>query len=85
MIEMDYEDANGETLTASRTIPLWTSAVRLGVKTDGWLMKQDDLRLRFVAVDTVGQADRGPQDQRRTLQQGNPDRAAAADRRLLRL
>ena len=35
-------------------IPLFTSAVQLGVKTDGWLMKQDDLRLNFVALDTEG-------------------------------
>ncbi|MES2753117.1 MAG: MG2 domain-containing protein [Pseudomonadota bacterium] len=54
LVEMDYEDANGETLTASRSVPLWASAVQLGVKTDGWLMKQDDLRLRFVALDTDG-------------------------------
>ncbi len=53
-IEMDYQDANGETLTASRTLPIFASAVQLGVKTDGWLMKQDDLRLRFVALDTEG-------------------------------
>ncbi len=53
-VEMDYRDANGETLTASRTIPIFASAVQLGVKTDGWLMKQDDLRLRFVALDTSG-------------------------------
>ena len=54
LVEMDYQDANGETLTASRSIALWASAVQLGVKTDGWLMKQDDLRLRFVALDTAG-------------------------------
>lgn len=54
LVEMDYEDANGETLTASRLVPLWSSAVQLGIKTDGWLMKQDDLRLRFVALDTDG-------------------------------
>src|SRR3569623_575477 len=53
-VEMDYQDANGETLTATRTIPIFPSAVQLGVKTDGWLMKQDDLRLRFVALDTAG-------------------------------
>lgn len=53
-IEMDYQDANGEILTASRRIPIYTSAVQLGIKTDGWLMKQDDLRLRFVALDTSG-------------------------------
>lgn len=54
MVEMDYQDANGETLTASRSIPLWTSGVRLGIRTDGWLMKQDDLRLRLVALDVDG-------------------------------
>jgi uncharacterized protein YfaS (alpha-2-macroglobulin family) len=52
-IEMDYQDANGEILTASHFIPIYPSAVQLGIKTDGWLMKQDDMRLRFVAVDTA--------------------------------
>ncbi|MFZ5748532.1 MAG: alpha-2-macroglobulin family protein [Pseudomonadota bacterium] len=54
LAEMDYPDANGEVLTASRRIPLWASAVRLGMKTDGWLMKSDDLRLKLVALDTAG-------------------------------
>jgi len=54
LVEMDYQDANGEVLTATRRIPVYQSAVQLGIKTDGWLMKQDDLRLRFVALDTDG-------------------------------
>ncbi|CAN5819724.1 MG2 domain-containing protein [soil metagenome] len=54
LVEMDYQDANGEVLTASRRIPIFPSAVQLGMKTDGWLMKQDDLRLRFVTLDTAG-------------------------------
>ncbi len=58
-VEMDYQDANGETLTASRTLPVFASAVQLGVKTDGWLMKQDDLRLRFVALDPEGKPIKG--------------------------
>ncbi|MDQ2878498.1 MAG: MG2 domain-containing protein, partial [Pseudomonadota bacterium] len=58
-VEMDYQDANGQVLTASHTIPLFPSAVQLGIKTDGWLMKQDDLRLRFVALDTEGKPIRG--------------------------
>ena len=53
-VEMDYQDANGETLTATRLLPIFPAAVQLGLKTDGWLMKQDDLRLRFVALDTAG-------------------------------
>ena len=53
-VEMDYQDANGEVLTASRNVPIFPAALQLGVKTDGWLMKQDDLRLRFVALGTDG-------------------------------
>ena len=53
-VEMDYQDANGETLTTSRSIPLLPSAVRLGVKTDGWMMRDDDLKLRFVALGPDG-------------------------------
>src|SRR3546814_13660683 len=58
-VEMDYADANGETLTSSRRITLYPSAVRLGLKTDGWLMRDDDLRLKFVALDLEGQPIRG--------------------------
>lgn len=58
-VEMDYQDANGETLTATRYIPLLPSAVRLGVKPDGWMMRDDDLRLKFVALGTEGQALKG--------------------------
>ncbi len=58
-VEMDYQDANGQVLTATRSLPIWASAVQLGIATDGWLMKQDDLRLRFVALDTDGKPVRG--------------------------
>ncbi|WP_419722544.1 alpha-2-macroglobulin family protein [Sphingopyxis witflariensis] len=53
-VEMDYADANGETLTSSRRITLYPSAVRLGLKTDGWMMRDNDLRLKFVALDLDG-------------------------------
>jgi len=53
-VEMDYQDANGETLTASKSIPIYPAAVQIGLKSDGWLMKHDDLRLRLVALDTQG-------------------------------
>ncbi|WP_343520820.1 MG2 domain-containing protein [Sphingomonas sp.] len=58
-VEMDYQDANGEILTASRRVPIYASGVQLGVKTDGWLMKEDDLRLRLVALDTQGKPIKG--------------------------
>jgi len=60
-VEMDYPDANGETLTASRRFTLYPSAIQLGVKTDGWLMRDNDLRLQFVALDLSGKPVSGQQ------------------------
>lgn len=59
LVEMDYEDANGEILTASRRVPLYDSAIQIGVKTDGWMMKDDDLRLKLVALDPTGKPIKG--------------------------
>jgi uncharacterized protein YfaS (alpha-2-macroglobulin family) len=53
-VEMDYPDANGETLTKSQRFILNPARVQLGIKTDGWLMKKDDLRFRLVALDLNG-------------------------------
>ncbi|WP_420136796.1 alpha-2-macroglobulin family protein [Sphingomonas sp.] len=53
-VEMDYDDANGETLTTSTTIPLYTSAVRLGVKPDGWMQREGEMRLKLVALSADG-------------------------------
>ena len=58
-VEMDYRDANGQVLTATRSIPIFPSAVQLGVRSDGWMMRADDLRLRFVALDVDGKPIRG--------------------------
>jgi hypothetical protein len=58
-VEMDYRDANGEVLTASRTTAVLPSAVQIGVATDGWLMKADDLRLKMVALDLQGKPIKG--------------------------
>ncbi len=58
-VEMDYQDANGETLTAAHDITLYPSAVQLGLKTDGWLMRDSDLRLKLVALDLEGKTLKG--------------------------
>jgi alpha-2-macroglobulin len=58
-VEMDYQDANGETLTASQSVILNPSAVRLGIKTDGWLMRDSDLRLKFAAIGVNGVVKKG--------------------------
>jgi alpha-2-macroglobulin len=54
-VEMDYLDANGETLTTSRSVLLHPADVRLGIKSDGWMMRGDDLRLKIVALGHDGQ------------------------------
>ena len=58
-LEMDYQDANGETLTASSSLPVYPAAVRLGVKPDGWLQRAADYRLRIVALSPEGKPVRG--------------------------
>ena len=58
-VEMDYQDANGQVLTATKSIPTFPAAVQLGIGSDGWLMRADDLRLKFVALDTDGKPIRG--------------------------
>ncbi len=58
-IEMDYQDANGETLTASGSVPIYTSAVRLGIKPDGWMQRAADYRLQIAALDLNGNPMRG--------------------------
>ncbi|HJQ16682.1 MAG TPA: MG2 domain-containing protein [Allosphingosinicella sp.] len=58
-IEMDYQDADGETLTASTSVPIYSSAVRLGIKPDGWMQRAQDMRLKVVALDLDGKQIRG--------------------------
>lgn len=53
-VEMDYEDANGETLTTGTSIPLYTSAIRLGIKPDGWMQRAGEMRLKVAALDLDG-------------------------------
>jgi alpha-2-macroglobulin len=59
IVEMDYADANGETLTASARIPIYTSAVRLGIKPDGWVQRSGDMRLKVAALGLDGRIVRG--------------------------
>jgi uncharacterized protein YfaS (alpha-2-macroglobulin family) len=58
-LEMDYQDANGETLTASSSIPIYTSSVRLGIKPDGWLQRSADMRLKVATLGLDGHVLKG--------------------------
>ncbi|WP_310498741.1 alpha-2-macroglobulin family protein, partial [Sandarakinorhabdus sp.] len=52
--EMDYDDANGEVATRTARIALEPSALRVGIRTDGWMAKSDDLRLKLLVLDLAG-------------------------------
>lgn len=59
IVEMDYADANGETLTASSRIPIYASSLRLGIKPDGWVQREGDMRLKVAVLGLDNRAVRG--------------------------
>ncbi len=54
LAELEYQDANGETLSVANRIALWPSQYNLGIRTEGWVASKDDLRVRVVALDLEG-------------------------------
>ena len=56
LAELEYRDANGETLTVASRIPLYPSQVLLAVKPDSWLLSQAGLKFTVQAVDVRGKA-----------------------------
>ena len=57
--EVTYNDPNGEVQTASTTIPLWPSAVVLGVKTGSWASNRGKVKFTALALDTAGKPIKG--------------------------
>ncbi|HEX7686217.1 MAG TPA: MG2 domain-containing protein, partial [Burkholderiaceae bacterium] len=54
LVQATYADPNGEVQTLSQTLPLWPSAVVLGVRTDDWVSVHQKLPAQVVALDTAG-------------------------------
>ena len=57
--EVTYNDPNGEVLTIASSIPLWPSAVVLGVKTGSWASNRGKVKFTVLALDTKGAALKG--------------------------
>ncbi|MEP7295687.1 MAG: MG2 domain-containing protein [Burkholderiales bacterium] len=57
--EVTYNDPNGEVQTASTTIPLWPSAIVLGVKTGSWASSRGRVKFTALALDTSGKPIKG--------------------------
>ncbi len=54
LAELEYRDANGETLTSATHIPLYPAAVLLAVKPDSWVLAKDGLKFTVQAADIHG-------------------------------
>lgn len=52
--EVEYRDANGETLISSTRIALWPAQRVIGIKPDGWAALRDDFKLQAVVLDLNG-------------------------------
>ena len=54
LVEMEYNDPNGELLSASTRVPLHPAAVYLGVRPEGWAASKKGVRAQVVALDPSG-------------------------------
>ena len=59
LAELEYQDANGQLLSVSRTIPLLPSKIELGIKQEGWIANKDQLRFQVIALDPSGKPVKG--------------------------
>jgi uncharacterized protein YfaS (alpha-2-macroglobulin family) len=55
VVELEYRDPNGETLTAAARVALWPSRVVLGIKPDHWASSKERLKFSVLALDLAGQ------------------------------
>ncbi|MES2127943.1 MAG: alpha-2-macroglobulin family protein [Pseudomonadota bacterium] len=54
MAEVNYQDANGETLAVSTRVPLWPSRFVVGIKPDGWVLSKEALKFQVIVLDVHG-------------------------------
>jgi uncharacterized protein YfaS (alpha-2-macroglobulin family) len=54
LAELEYQDANGETLAVSTRIPLWPSKYLIGIKPDGWAVSKDAFKFQTLVLKLDG-------------------------------
>ena len=57
--ELEYQDPNGETLTAATRIPLWPSKTIVGIKPEGWMATAEHLKFHALVLDLNGKPKAG--------------------------
>ncbi|HRR72245.1 MAG TPA: MG2 domain-containing protein [Syntrophorhabdaceae bacterium] len=59
LVELEYNDPNGETQTVSRRIPVYPSHILLGIMTDTWGGEKQKVKFQVQAIDTSGRPQEG--------------------------
>jgi uncharacterized protein YfaS (alpha-2-macroglobulin family) len=59
VVELEYNDPNGEVQTVSARVPLWSSRILLGIKPDSWAASKDNFRFHVAALDLSGKPSPG--------------------------
>jgi len=54
VVEMEYNDPNGERLTASTRVDVHPAGIYVGVKTDSWAVTQSNVNAQVIVLDTSG-------------------------------
>ncbi|MGQ0595535.1 MAG: MG2 domain-containing protein [Gammaproteobacteria bacterium] len=54
LAELEYQDANGERLTAATHLNLWPARLVVGLKPDGWALSRERLRAQALVLDLQG-------------------------------
>jgi uncharacterized protein YfaS (alpha-2-macroglobulin family) len=54
LVEMEFNDPNGEIQTVSSRIPLWNSKYLIGIKPDSWAVSKDAFKFHVAVVDLSG-------------------------------
>ncbi len=54
LIEMEYQDPNGEVQTVSGRVPLWPSRILSGIAPDSWASSKDKVKFKAAVVDIAG-------------------------------
>lgn len=57
--EVTFNDPNGEVQTVATTVPLWPSAVALGIKAGAWASSRGQVKFTALALDTSGKPVKG--------------------------
>jgi hypothetical protein len=54
LTEVEYRDANGETLASTGRVTLWPAGLIIGIKPDGWVSSKEHLMFKMLALDLNG-------------------------------